>query len=558
MVHQALFPVLCLSLVVTSLGASLKFENRQVSNNVSSAPGAPNVHFFGVPDPNHKLYSFIDEFGNLAGFSIDLVKHVCKAAKQECFVIPVAPEDCLKTGLDITYGGQGMYGRWFDGCIHYELTKDLENVADFSLPILTTSSAFAVAKGNPKGFNPDSDVYSGFKIVHITGHSQNNQCLTRLSKKFDRLLIASDHEEAIRMVLDGEADVMFTSQYWALGLEVLDQRISCGDGYEGIIFPKGSVDKSWWDQAFQKFYFDGGYDKLCDYTEDKYGKRPRCIAAPENASPKLLETITNIPKPVDRNEKMFQFVVVGRSPNYSFINKEGVVQGFTKDLVQKVCKIAGKRCHLGLAEAHECTMRKGEMFYAGRGLLEAWFDGCTGYYDINERRVSWDFTAAYLTNYGAFNVAPGNPSGFDPKAEDYGNWTIAYKEAGETNDHCLNRLHKKYKNLLVVRGNREGENAVISGKADAYFGTRISSGKVSDQLVELPEKLHCDKVGTGIILRKGSTIPSWFDPAFDKLYMSGEYNRFCDEQTKYYGFDFPCLPRPETLKSSAKTAEEGF
>ena len=66
---------------------------------------------------------------------------------------------------------------------------------------------------------------------------------------------------------------MFTSQYWATGLEVLDQRISCGDGYEGIIFPKGSVDKSWWDQAFQKFYFDGGYDKLCDYTEDKYGSK---------------------------------------------------------------------------------------------------------------------------------------------------------------------------------------------------------------------------------------------------------------------------------------------
>lgn len=458
------------------------------------------------------------------------------------------------TAQDTLTSTSGLMSRWFDSCLHYEISKDQQNVVDFSLPFLTTSASFSVLKGNPKNFDPTSSDFSDFNMVHVTGYAQNAQCLIRLGKKFKTFLLAKDYSEAKEMVKSGKADVLFSSRGHLDGMDVLSHRVKCGKGHEGAIFRKDTPYKLQWDEAFEKYFFDGGYEKLCNKYRHEHGVKPRCLPSPDQASPELLKDIRVAKK--KKVAHLWQFAVVGRSAAYSFVDEQGELKGFTKDLVEEVCERAGKYCTLMLSKAEECTRRKHDVFYAGRGLLESWFDGCTGYYNTPERVNSYDFTASYLTNYASFSVAPGNPSKFDPTLEDYSAFTIVYKESSETNQHCLNRLKKKYTQVVVVQNQAEAVEAVLSGKADAFFATRIASEAAVEQLEELPHRLHCDKVGTGIMVRKGSKIPTWWDPAFEQFYLTGDYNRWCDKKKKEYKFDFPCLPKPETPKLEVQ--EEGF
>jgi hypothetical protein len=241
---------------------------------------------------------------------------------------------------------------------------------------------------------------------------------------------------------------------------------------------------------------------------------------------------------VTLRDHLYKFVVSGRIAPYSYLNKEGELVGFTREMLEHVCERAGKRCTLMQAQVPECGVRKGELLYPGRGLMEGWFDGCTGYFNTADRRNSWDFTSPYLVSSGTFKVAPGNPKKFDPKSDDYSDFVIVYMATAITNDHCLNRLHKKFGKLIVVEDEIEAQAMVLNGTADTWFTKFFGPIK----LESLPEKFHCENVGTSIMVKKGSDIPGWWKPAFKEFYESGAFTRFCLEQGKRYDNKFPCLP----------------
>jgi hypothetical protein len=208
------------------------------------------------------------------------------------------------------------------------------------------------------------------------------------------------------------------------------------------------------------------------------------------------------------------------------------------------------------SEVSECIVREGVMQFPGRGLLEGWMDVCTGYYNNPERRNSWDFTDAYLTNYALFQVQKGNPKGFSSNMTDFSKFTIAYSAHSESNDHCMNRLHKKFGKVYVAKSRGKAAYAVIKGKADVLFATALAT---SDKLETIPGHFHCDKVGTAMMLRKGSEIPSWWNPAFQEYWSTGEFNKMCDKLTSDYGFNFPCIPRPFKKDSTeVESPLEGF
>lgn len=68
-------------------------------------------------------------------------------------------------------------------------------------------------------------------------------------------------------------------------------------------------------------------------------------------------------------------------------------------------------------------------------------------------------------------------------------------------------------------------------QADVLFSPRNQI----DGLVVLPQRVRCDNSGAGIMLKKGSTVPSWWNPAFKTYYFSGEYTRLCNEASLKYG-----------------------
>ncbi|XP_055886120.1 uncharacterized protein LOC106072884 isoform X1 [Biomphalaria glabrata] len=495
------------------------------------------VYLFAV-DGKRRPYSYINEEGTLTGFEIDFINQVCSVAGKLCYTILAEYQECIFTDRSLDYAGRGLMARWFHGCPGYAITIDRLNEFDFTLPYLDGIATFTVIPGNPSGFDPDSDDYSDFTIVHLSGAPTNEPCLRRLKKRFGKVLIAQDLPEAKAVLLNRTADVLFSPRRKIDGLETLPARFRCDINGAGIMLKKGSNVATWWDPAFTKFYSSGAYAKLCVEASEKYKANISCLNSLSEAQ--KLHPYQSPPQSSAEPDKLWTFVVSGRIAPYSYLNDEGRLVGFTKDFLDRVCTKAGKRCTLLLAEVSECTVRKGELLYPGRGLLEGWFDACTGYFDTYDRDNSWDFTLPYLVSYASFYVAIGNPSRFNPDLDDYSKYTIVYAETAITNAHCLNRLHKKYGKLVVVPDRSDAINMLLNRTADAWF----TKDDGAPAIEKLPQQLHCENVGTSIMTKKGGELPLWWNKVFQEFYTSGEYNAFCREKGREFQTKFPCLPEP--------------
>jgi len=547
---RGILSVVVLVCVCEVLSASSLFFQR--NDNVEQAVGEDKdvKTYYFVGDGKNKPYAFLNELGVLVGFDVDVVNAVCKQAGKKCFYTLAKDTECIFTDRNLDYAGAGLQSRWFDACPGYTITTDRKNNFDFTLPYLESSCSFSVMEKNPAKFDPNNADYSKFKLLHLNGAPSNAQCLTRLGKKFDKILVANSMEEAETMMKNGDADVLFSTTTVLPGMEMLST-VSCSHHGAGIMVNKGSKLPIWWNMAFQQLYFSGEFHKLCRVAEDKYGAKPACVRAPKDADKELLSVMRNVPalSRAEQNERLWKFVVSGRVAPYSYLNKEGVLVGFTRDMITEVCKRADKKCHLLTAQVKECTTGMGDLTYPGRGMNEGWFDGCTGYFNTYERSNSYDFTTPYLVSTSSFKVAPGNPTKFDPSADDYSPWTIVHAETAITNAHCLNRLHKKFGKIIIAKDVLEAQDMVLAGKADAWF----TKYREPIKLEGLPEQFHCGYVGTSIMVKKGSEVPSWWNPAFTEFYQSGGFNQFCmDQEKKHPGVKFPCLPPPKSRP------EEGF
>lgn len=68
-------------------------------------------------------------------------------------------------------------------------------------------------------------------------------------------------------------------------------------------------------------------------------------------------------------------------------------------------------------------------------------------------------------------------------------------------------------------------------QADALFSPRTTF----NDLEVLPGRYRCDVSGVGMMVKKDSELPVWWNPAFQKYYMSGRYNDACDQINQKYG-----------------------
>ena len=56
-----------------------------------------------------------------------------------------------------------------------------------------------------------------------------------------------------------------------------------------------------------------------------------------------------------------------------------------------------------------------------------------------------------------------------------------------------------------------------------------------NDLEVLPGRYKCDINGVGMMVRKDSELPQWWNAAFKQYYMSGQYNDDCDQINQKYG-----------------------
>ncbi|XP_076441274.1 L-arginine-binding protein-like [Babylonia areolata] len=266
------------------------------------------------------------------------------------------------------------------------------------------------------------------------------------------------------------------------------------------------------------------------------------LAAGQTRSRLLFESEQRLQQPGEDDDKVWLFAVDGLKRPYAFVNDEGALVGFDVEVISSVCQVANKQCRMVLAEFTECTFTHRNLNYPGRGLMSGWFDACPGYAITVDRQSGFDFTDPYLTTVATFTVAPGNPSGFDPQQADLSTYTLAHLTGAPTNAACLRRLNKKFGTILIARDLPEARELLLNGTAQAVFSPRTKI----DGLDVLPDRFHCDEGGAGVMVKKGSPLPAWWNPAFQIFYRSGRYNVLCKDASLRFSYTIKCLPRPST------------
>ncbi|XP_005103882.1 uncharacterized protein LOC101861674 [Aplysia californica] len=518
-------------------------------NEVStSSLSAGKVWLFAV-DGRRKPYNFLDENGKLVGFDVDFISKVCSVVQKKCKIVLAEFTECTITERNINYAGRGLMSGWFDGCPGYVLSLDRQGAFDFTEPYLATDASFTVSPGNPSGFDPDLDDYSKFTLTHLTGAVTNAQCLNRLHKKFGKIIVAADLPDAKELLLNRTADVLFSARRSISGLEVLPQRVHCEMGGTGVMLKKGSELAQWWNPAFQTLVLSGGYAQFCAESETKYNATFRCLSglkAGHIISGKPLTPATQTMSQDAADQRVWLFALSGRRKPFAFQDEEGRLSGFNIDFVRAVCAEAKQVCDFVLSQFTECSFTQRNINYAGRGLMDGWFDACMGYADSVDRAAAVDFTDAFLESSSTFTVVPGNPSGFDPDQQDFSNFTFTHLTGAYTNAQCLNRLKKKFGKIVIAANLPEAKELLFDRKADVLFSPR---GKIPD-LEVLPQRVHCERTGSAIMTKRGSPLVDWWNAAFRSLVRKGLYQKVCEEGRVKYNFPIRCFPENTSLPTS--------
>lgn len=243
------------------------------------------------------------------------------------------------------------------------------------------------------------------------------------------------------------------------------------------------------------------------------------------------------------DDKVWLFAVDGLRRPFAFVDTDGSLVGFDVDVISSVCQIAGKQCRMVLAEFTECTFTYRNMVFPGRGLMAGWFDACPGYAITVDRVATFDFTDPYVPSDASFTVVPGNPKRFHPDSDDYSAFTLSHLTGAFTNSACLTRLHKAFGTIIVAQDLPEAKALLVNGTTDVLFSPRDHI----DGLEVLPARLHCDLRGGGIMVKKGSPLPLWWNPAFRDFSASGQFQQLCQEDSKRFNYTIRCLtPSPPT------------
>ncbi|XP_022099045.1 uncharacterized protein LOC110983787 [Acanthaster planci] len=241
-----------------------------------------------------------------------------------------------------------------------------------------------------------------------------------------------------------------------------------------------------------------------------------------------------------KDDKIWIFAIGHDGTNVEYFDKTtGTLRGFHVDIVDAVCQMADKNCRLMWDAYDNCyTSDEGELPRPGQGLIGRWYDACTGWFATPERSASVSFTTAFRKPLsGVFFVKKGNPRGFDES--NISGKKIAFIDGSATSEFCLYRagyteeqltpdqiFHFKSKKSLV--------NAVNNNLVDAAFSNTQFFNLDEDLQIVGDPITNCMKGGAGMMVRKDSRLPDWWNPAFEQLKLSSEYQRICDRVTEVH------------------------
>ncbi|XP_002740349.1 histidine-binding periplasmic protein-like [Saccoglossus kowalevskii] len=248
-----------------------------------------------------------------------------------------------------------------------------------------------------------------------------------------------------------------------------------------------------------------------------------------------------------QNERIYTFaaVLLCNCP-MEYIAEDGELKGFAIDLINEVCKLAGKKCIVQHDAPYKCYRHEAGLHsVAGDGLLGRQYDACTTYVRTREREHCVAFTESYWqqNTTSRFFVRDGNHDNFDP-ANITGK-TIGFMDGWVSDEACLSHgrnwidgAAKLDPGKAVYFKNRKSMfDAVASGEIDAAFLFAVAAYGVTENGFDvLGVGVECGIQSTShFMTRKDSSLLSWFNPTLRLMKRTGQYHKLCHEAVAKHG-----------------------
>ncbi|XP_070560445.1 uncharacterized protein [Ptychodera flava] len=262
------------------------------------------------------------------------------------------------------------------------------------------------------------------------------------------------------------------------------------------------------------------------------------------------------------DEKTYVFQAdVGCNCAYVYSGEDGKMKGFSVDLLEEVCREAGKRCVVKYSPFTDCVAdhQGQDHLSAGLGLLGKSFDACVLVAHTKELEQVMSFSDSYGQYAGEahFFVKKGNPHGFDP--HDVTGKKVGFIRGVHSNQQCLRRHNvtgsdkMRLEQVVYLEDSTDVKDALDSDAVDAVFALELPQGTHKDHHLEMiggtPEDaesigdvMHCAS-GFHLTTRKDSHVLEWFNKALASIKKSGKYAYVCRQAALDHGHKGPvdCL-----------------
>ncbi|XP_072033800.1 putative ABC transporter arginine-binding protein 2 isoform X2 [Amphiura filiformis] len=219
----------------------------------------------------------------------------------------------------------------------------------------------------------------------------------------------------------------------------------------------------------------------------------------------------------------------------------GQIKGFDIDMVNAVCRIAGKNCRFSADVFNRCwDSQIGETQRGGVGLYAGYYDACTGWLHTYVRDRTFQFTDPFSTVKATevgFFVKPGNPGNFTYR--DIRGKKIGFLDGYLNDEVCVARQDNIQgvpippENVIHYPTHEQLAAGIHNGDVDAGFNFAYYK---SDLVEIIPGfRAQCALAGQSMMMREDNTLWEWWNPAFAKLRASAEYKRICRDLLEQHG-----------------------
>ncbi|XP_013389311.1 uncharacterized protein LOC106158025 isoform X1 [Lingula anatina] len=226
---------------------------------------------------------------------------------------------------------------------------------------------------------------------------------------------------------------------------------------------------------------------------------------------------------------------------YEYNDDSGFQVGFGHDLIDAVCQEAGIDCRIVTEPYTNCMFsEKGQPERGGIGLMEGWYDACTGWLASRQRKQVFAFSKPFLKPFEVYFYAlPGlNPFNITGKK-------IGLISGFFTNEACLAGLDQvagrdvPHSNVFQAETLDMLLAMILNGTVDVGLSTGPAMAtKINGTNIQRfpSDPMFCKNAGQpGMMTRKDNDFNSKWNEGFEKLVSSGRFKRLCDEARIKHG-----------------------